>query len=182
MKGDGKGKYFNPFDFKIGAEIEILGRRILLCDCDLYTREFYEGIQFPQPAAVDVPLDNFEFKAKNKFVPQKDTALSQYMEKSLGGGRMKSEVQFLQNDRKVLRFFAESVHAYIIHYYLADNTIEILEPTVPNSGKDNAPQFLKRQKISKGFSLGQPGLSQQDGFITPKDIKVAGFILSIYLT
>jgi len=171
-KGDEKGRYFSPFDFKIGAEIEMFGRRILLCDCDLYTREFYEGIQYPQPAAIQVPSDAFESKAKNKYVPQKDTALSEYMEKSLGGGKVKSEVQFLQNDRKVLRYFAESAHhSYIIHYYLADFTVEIIQPTVPNSGKDSVPQFLRRQKISKGFSLGQPGQSQESGYVTPKDIR-----------
>jgi hypothetical protein len=34
--------------------------------------------------------------------------LLQYLEKKLGGGRVTSEKQFLDNDRKVLAFFTES--------------------------------------------------------------------------
>ena len=53
--------------------------------------------------------------------------MKDFLEKTLGGGRPQSQKQFLDNDRRVLRFYAESEEPYIIHYYLADDTIEILE-------------------------------------------------------
>ena len=54
--------------------------------------------------------------------------MKEFMEKSLGGGRVKDEKQFLDYDRKVLRFFATCDGlTYVIHYYRADDTIEIRE-------------------------------------------------------
>ena len=70
--------------------------------------------------------------------------------------------KFLQFDKKVLRFYGywddrESlygeVHNLEIHYYLADDTIEIKEILPPNSGYDSGPLFLKRSKIPKVLTI-----------------------------
>jgi len=50
-----------------------------------------------------------------------------YLEHKLGGGRMPSQKQFLENDRKVLRFYAYSEIAFVLHYFLADDTLEVRE-------------------------------------------------------
>ena len=56
--------------------------------------------------------------------PKKDPELLQYLEKKLGGGRVASQKQFLDNDRKVLRFFTRSDDCqYVWHYFLADDTV-----------------------------------------------------------
>ena len=62
-----------------------------------------------------------------------------YLEHKLGGGKgsnelmvVKSEKQFLENDRKVLKFFVQSDIPYIMHYYLADDTIDIREVKIAN--------------------------------------------------
>jgi len=34
---------------------------------------------------------------------------------------------FLENDRKVLKFYVYADEPYIMHYYLADDTVEIRE-------------------------------------------------------
>lgn len=66
--------------------------------------------------------------------------------------------QFLDHDRKVLRFYCfwddtESVFGdpreLILHYFLADDTIEIREIIAPNSGRDSMPKFLRRSKLPK---------------------------------
>jgi hypothetical protein len=67
-----------------------------------------------------------------------------YLEHKLGGGRVKPQKQFLQNDRKVLEFYVQSDNPYIIHYYLADDTIDIREVNFPNNGRDPFPKMLKR--------------------------------------
>lgn len=85
--------------------------------------------------------------------------MKEYFEKKLEGGRVKSEKQFLENDRKVLKFFARFEGApQIVHYLLADDTIEIGEVALPNSGKDPFPVTFKRQKLARQFALNQPGL------------------------
>ena len=67
------------------------------------------------------------------------------MEKSLGGGRVPSQKQFLDNDRKVLRFFCVSEDLpFVVNYFLADDTIEIREVHHPNDGRDSFPVLLRR--------------------------------------
>ena len=66
--------------------------------------------------------------------------------------------QFLDYDRHVLRFFCQwddspSVFGdprwLVLHYFLADDTVEVLETIPPNSGRDAVPVFLRRAKLPK---------------------------------
>ena len=64
----------------------------------------------------------------NKFIPVKDNLMKDYLEHQLGGGKVKPQKQFLENDRKVLKFYSKFNNLkYIIHYYLADDTGEVRE-------------------------------------------------------
>ncbi len=36
-----------------------------------------------------------------------------------------------------------------LHYFLADDTIEVVEKIPPNSGRDAVPMFLRRSKLHK---------------------------------
>ena len=59
--------------------------------------------------------------------------MKDYLEHRLGGGRVPNQKQFLENDRKVLKFNAKyDALKYIIHYFLADDTVEIREITYNN--------------------------------------------------
>ena len=50
--------------------------------------------------------------------------MKEYLEKKLGGGKVNSEKQFLENDRKVLKFYARLEGApHIVHFFLADDTV-----------------------------------------------------------
>ncbi len=59
LREDGSGLTYMPFDFKIGSDIDILGRRFRLVDCDEYTRDFYTTHKKPQGAPLTYPVDNF---------------------------------------------------------------------------------------------------------------------------
>lgn len=100
--------------------------------------------------------------------------MKEFMEKSLGGGRVKDEKQFLDYDRKVLRFFAKCGGlTYVIHYYRADDTIEIREVHFQNSGRDPFPLLFKRQKIPDQFEVGQPGLVNKSKWFTEDEFMVS---------
>ena len=159
-------------DFRVGDSINIYGRNFKLIDCDKYTREFYSNYGDDQPEAEELPIDKF-IEAQTKPMPKKDTAMLDYLEHTLGGGRVKSQKQFLDNDRKVLRFYTISDdEPFIIHYYLADDTIEIREVNFANSGKHNFSLLLRRQKLPKAFSVGQPGLdTNAESYLTEDEIK-----------
>ena len=71
--------------------------------------------------------------------------MKEFLEKALGGGRVASWKQFLDNDRRVLRFFTRcDDHPYVIHYYLADDTVEIREVHHANDGRDSFSLLLRR--------------------------------------
>lgn len=63
--------------------------------------------------------------------------------------------QFLKYDRQVLKFFAYwddrtefgDVRKLELCYYLADDTIEIKEAHIRNSGRDGPTVFLKRGRL-----------------------------------
>lgn len=66
--------------------------------------------------------------------------------------------QFLKYDRKVLRFYGYwddrdtlggYLHDLIIHYYLADDTIEIIEKMRENCGRDTSSMFIRKGKLPK---------------------------------
>lgn len=123
-------------DFMIGSNVVILGRNLHVFDCDQYTREYFSNIGKVQPEPEEKPSDDFQ---KGQIKPPKfrDPDMKNYMEHSLGGGKVQSQKQFLDNDRKVLRYFCVSEDLpYILHYYLADDTIEIREVHFPNNGRD----------------------------------------------
>jgi len=81
-----------------------------------------------------------------------------FMEKSLGGGKVSSQKQFLDHDRKVLRFYVTNQDLpYMVHYYLADDTLEIRECHYPNDGRDAFALLLRRQKLPDRFDVNQPG-------------------------
>jgi EF-hand domain-containing protein 1 len=171
LREDGSGLALLPTDFRVGTDVSILGRQIRICDCDKYTREFFEFQGKPQPQAEAIPLDSFA-QALIKKPVFRDSEMKEFMEKSLGGGRVPSEKQFLDNDRKVLRFFTRYDEVpFIIHYYLADDTCEIREVHHPNDGRDNFALLLKRRKIPYSFSVSQPGLGfLGDNYLTYNQI------------
>ena len=62
---------------------------------------------------------------------------------------------FLENDRKVLRFYAQwddsanlfgEKRNFVIHFFLADNSVEVREDHIANSGRDAFPLLLARTK------------------------------------
>ena len=67
-----------------------------------------------------------------------------------------STTQFLQNDRKVLKFKAVWDCGYRrnfnLYFFLADGCIELIEILPPNSGRDPFPSFVRRRKCLKADS------------------------------
>jgi hypothetical protein len=102
----------------------------------------------------------------------RDNEMKEYMEKTLGGGKVASQKQFLDKDRQVLRFFCQCDDLpYIVHYFLADDTIEIREVHHPNDGRDAFPMVLKRHRLPAQAMVNQPGLNFiGDNYLTCNEI------------
>lgn len=150
--------FYTIEDFNVQREVQFYGRRYKIVGCDAFTRNFLTklGVRVNDPSAVpDDPykrLRDVQDGTQNPLRPYE---------------RVDTLKQFLDYDRQVLRFncvwddrdtkFGE-LRKFKLHYYLADDTIEIVEVLPPNSGRDSGSTFLSRQKLPKEIlSLGKPG-------------------------
>ena len=159
-------------DLKVGNDILIYGKFIKVFEYDQYTKEFYNKMGIEQLDKQEIPLDSYHNQNSNKFVPKKDNLMKDFLEHRLGGGKVKNQKQFLENDRRVLKFNAKHDSLkYVINYYLADDTVEIKEIYFTNSGRDRFPLFLKRNKLPKKFSVTQPGDIIESDYVSPTDIE-----------
>ena len=142
-------EFFTVADLNVGVEITLYGKTFRIIKCDKFTNEFLNklGVRVGQPE--DYPEDSY-------------TQLRQGMKQSMVPNRpyekFDTRRKFLDHDRHVLRFYgfwddSDSMFGdrrkFVLHYYLADDTIEILEVLPPNCGRDAPSIFLKRQKLPK---------------------------------
>ncbi|XP_013888939.1 EF-hand domain-containing family member C2 [Austrofundulus limnaeus] len=142
-------EFYSVFHFNINQDMVFYSRIFTVTSCDLFTRNFLTklGVRLNEPAAVpddlNSKLQEQQAQSTNPLRPHK---------------RCNMMKQFLENDGKILRFncFWDDTDStfrdpreFVLHYYLADDTIEIFEVIPPNSGRDSVPKFLRRCKLPK---------------------------------
>uniref|UniRef100_A0A2C9JF73 EF-hand domain-containing family member C2 n=1 Tax=Biomphalaria glabrata TaxID=6526 RepID=A0A2C9JF73_BIOGL len=158
-------EFYTAEDFNIGSEICLYSKVFKIVDCDEFTQNFLRkmGTNVQRPARP--PEDPYMNYRK---------ALDDAMSPLRPYEKYDTLKQFLDHDRHVLRFYChwdDSENLFgdpremILHYYLADDTIEIREVIPPNSGRDAVPVFLKRGKLPKN-----PGNLPQPGVITDRTV------------
>jgi hypothetical protein len=189
-KADGMG-FLGPGDFQIGEDIQIYGRNFHVTGADRFTRWFFDenGIELgpDEPVVEDMWEKSYKFTKtaeKGGLAVSRNVIESKHLCRyQLGdpppGRRL---TQFLENDRKVLRFKAYwddhtlyGARVYVVlHYFLADNSVEINEAHCRNSGRDNFPVFYKRGKLLKENRINAyPGMLEADPEpYLPEDFKV----------
>jgi hypothetical protein len=161
---EGTNSFYTVDDLAIGAELPIYGRVFRITDADAFTRAFYQQNGVQLGPGEQTPLDPFSAKQTSTVTShhKQMNPLKTFMEASLGKAMqagVDATQKFLQNDGRVLRFYAQwndekmygEVRPYIVHYFLADDTVEVNEVSIPNSGRDAFPSLLKRQKLPKNF-------------------------------
>lgn len=180
----------------IGAELKIYGRVFRVVDADPATRYFYEEQGHALAGKEEYPTDPFVQKqtAKPKYFNKMMHPMKLFMEALKGKpmSQIESTTKFLKNDGKVLRFYCMWDDAnifgekrpYVLHYFLADDTIEIVELQQPNSGRDPFPALLKRSKLPKNATsnhpdvsrIGMQGRDEKMTYYTDKDLRVGDSI------
>ncbi|NXG78198.1 EFHC2 protein, partial [Baryphthengus martii] len=152
-------EFYTIDHFNINIEIIFYGRRYKIVDCDRFTKHFLRkmGVRLNPPAGrPDDPYTKERQKILGSMKP-----LRPYE-------RIDTLKQFLEHDRRVLRFFCvwddptsmfHDPRELVLHYYLSDDTIDIKEIVPVNSGRDAVPLFLRRDKLPKYAPTGlyQPG-------------------------
>ncbi|VDL98195.1 unnamed protein product [Schistocephalus solidus] len=142
--------FYTVHDFNVGMDLELYGRKIRLVACDKFTENFLRklGVRVNEPEPIpEDPYTSLRLGVSESMQPKRPYEPVDKLRK------------FLDHDRHVLRFNCfwddtESLYGdareMILHYFLADDTIEIREVVQPNAGRDSASCFLRRQKLPKG--------------------------------
>ncbi|XP_054843384.1 EF-hand domain-containing protein 1 isoform X2 [Eublepharis macularius] len=148
MPKNDRGDHYHWKDLNRGINITIYGRTFRIVDCDAFTQTFLEsqGIDLnPPEKMIFDPYTELRKMPLRKYITPSDF------------DQMK---QFLAFDKKVLRFYAtwddtENMFGerrrFIIHYYLADDTVEVRECHERNNGRDPFPVLIRRQRLPKKF-------------------------------
>ena len=146
---------FDIAGVQIGENVTIHGHEFRILDADKFTRDYYlsEGKRLFEPMAL--PGTKASSNTENSQV-QGHVKLES-LGKSIHVDSRK-EMQYLENDKKVCRFFAvlrEDAEArfFIIFFFLADGSVEIREKVEPNSGRHGCSLFFRRGKLD---SYGDP--------------------------
>lgn len=152
-------EFYTVEDFNVGREIAMYSRVFKLTGCDEFTHNFLRklGVKVQHPA--QTPGDPYMSHRK---------AMDESMQPLRPYEKHDTLKQFLDHDRHVLRFHCfwddtdnmfGDPREMVLHYFLADDTIEIREVIESNSGRDAAPMFLHRAKLPKNIAnLKQPGV------------------------
>ncbi|CAF0939175.1 unnamed protein product [Adineta ricciae] len=142
------GETYNFRDLNLGQNLAIYGKVFRICDCDPFTREWLEseGVHVNQPEMI--PRDPYLTK-RNQAAELKSSRTKNDFDKLK---------QFVEMDRKVLRFYAiwddrsrmfGDKREFIIQYYLVNDTMEVREVHPINDGRDPFPILINRHKIPK---------------------------------
>ncbi|KAF8767126.1 EF-hand domain-containing protein 1 [Argiope bruennichi] len=143
----GKGRKYLWKDLNLRKDIMVYGISIRLTDCDQWTKEYLidAGIELNEPEPI--PPDPHE-QQKLTMGPRKEIRAISLQDEKL--------YKFLTNDRKVLRFYGmwqdilnepPDMRRVIVQYYLADDTMEVLEDHARNCGRIPFKVLIRKQKI-----------------------------------
>lgn len=168
-------EFYTSEDFNVGVTIDLYSRMFVITDCDDFTNHFLSKLGVQVNGSISMPSDPYTME-RNKMLAAMKPRRPYVKEDTLK--------QFLNNDRKVLRFsclwddteaFFGDRRKMILHYFLADDTIEIREEIPINSGRDTVSHFLRRQRLSKMGGTFGPGERPED-YYTDQDLVIGGHI------
>ncbi|KAG6456585.1 EF-hand domain-containing family member C2 isoform X1 [Manduca sexta] len=169
MTGGPKVASYTPADLSIGAVLNVYGRKVVLIDCDPFTKEYYRvtyGFDTftPLPIPKDEGTESISANIADRQLPPWN-GYGSYEDSAENCRTVEPKaphrdfIKFLNKDRvgfdsHVLRFAArlindnpeDSRRYFIIKYFLCDDTIGIFELGERNSGFKGG-KFFRRDKM-----------------------------------
>ncbi|OQS07881.1 EF-hand domain-containing protein [Thraustotheca clavata] len=205
---NGDMSFYTHWDLGLGAEVTFYGRTFHIQSADKFTMDFMMEnhgttgeVQRPTPRDAYSEIRKAHMAREtgqdiDANYGKKQYPMKEFMEATLGKFARPSNhrKQFNEHDRHVLRWFAiwddtsklyGTKHKYIIHFFLADNTVEIRESYDRNSGCDPFPKLLNRSQLLKCPTLEGPyatSLSSTDkrppdsDYFSWEELTVGGYI------
>ncbi|KAJ3286632.1 EF-hand domain-containing protein 1 [Borealophlyctis nickersoniae] len=151
-------EFYSVRDLNLGVDVRFYGKTFRVVGCDGFTERYMRETEHidlnpPEP----MPMDPYQV-ARSRPTRITPTTTGGVATQTRNNDKLK---RFLENDRKVLRFFCVwddrgsmfgELREFVLHYYLVDDCIEIREVQKPNNGRDPFPILLRRQPLPKAFS------------------------------
>jgi hypothetical protein len=144
----------------------------------LVKQEFLTSHNIQVPTNGTYPTDPYEAHRNEMLSRMKATRPS----------KPKSSLKkFLENDRRVLRFYCAwddtnsvfgDVRHMVLHYYLSDDTIEIRESIPANSGRESNTLFLRRCRLPKHKQKWLYGQQNEnpDDYFSERDLTIGAVL------
>ncbi|KAJ3047590.1 EF-hand domain-containing protein 1 [Rhizophlyctis rosea] len=145
-------EWYDVRDFNLGVNVTFYGKTFRIVGCDKFTERYMretEHIALNAPEAM--PQDPYQTH-RSRPTRRHGSSIDRSNDKLK---------RFLENDRKVLRFFCVwddrdsmfgELREFVLHYFLVDDSVEVREVHKPNDGRDPFPILLRRQKLPKAFN------------------------------
>ncbi|KAI8033054.1 hypothetical protein M5D96_014192 [Drosophila gunungcola] len=191
--------YYGERDLQIGSVINVFGRAVIITELDPFTQQFYRGkygIQEFTPLPIPTRKDDCADHRKGERILPPFNGWGSY-EDSVGNcisvepKPPRSDFRkFIKYDRFVLRFGAKMLSTikanceriFVISYYLCDDTLQIQEIAVRNSGFLGG-EFMKRTRLQlpgqERFSCKQPQYYMSWNFFIGSTMSLKDFIFHI---
>jgi len=169
----GGGGFYTEHDLYVGATLNVYNKVFEIYDCNDSTRAFLaQDLMLPPDKFMAAPHPEGEYNSMLRSKMQRETGadlsikrnrkmhpMKMFMEAQLGKPQSAVDLgSFLANDRKVLRFdcvwddtsrLYGDVLQFKLHYFLSDDTMEILQVHTKNNGRDLVPKLLNRSRLPK---------------------------------
>lgn len=156
-KSEKSQQFFTERDFMIGSVIHLYGRPFVICDCDQYTKTYYQenyGVEDFNPVCID---DYNEDPLLVPFFAHKNVREEPGF--IIGGDShiKKDFKKLLKYDGVILRYLAvldkvtervDRDRKFVICFHLADDTITVFEPPQRNTGVIGG-KFLEQGRRKK---------------------------------
>ena len=147
-------QYYGCADFTAGSIIEINRREYTIIDCNDFTRGYLAGlnIDFGEPLNTPSPTD-MRVKKRGD-VPDGPVELFSCPSRPFTA----LSKNFYEKGKMVLRYYGTwdgkeepvpTKYRVRVHYYLADDNIEIISEYRRNDGRDRVPKLLRKMRVLK---------------------------------
>ncbi|KAG8344941.1 hypothetical protein TRVL_04225 [Trypanosoma vivax] len=187
-------------NFRVGESISFYGRTYMVYDADKFTRDFFANAGLELAPPLPVPVDAYTELRSRPVAKAHDVcsiAASSPLNIALHPDQVRATQQFLAHDGEVLRCDCvwddtEALYGHkrylTLYYFLADDSIAVVEKDFPNSGRDPFPRFFRRQRVAKPkqgkfdpSSLGSLTFKQDlhRDYYTDEDIRI-GNVLNLF--